>query len=411
MLLRSRLPVYVLVGLSVLIGCAGTPAYSQSQGIIVENIDPNASTKPVLQYQQLGIELMRYADRYSARMVLEADRISQQASTPDERRIAAMWKLASETAAYDIAVGSNYVENLLDMIVLASLTRIQVENYWVPELLGYELGQGLFKAALLLEDEIWEISNDVLTPEHQKDLKSLILDWHQANADQHYFWTVRFAGFTDQRAIDLQRASQKSGLLGQISQTRETADEIRLFGERLLYYLQRAPDLTRLQTELGLINAVSMPEVVQLLDNTERLTRSTERYADMIEQLPAERDAAIAQMIDVVSREREAAITQMFDRLSQEREQAITQMFDQFSRERQDAITQIAIQERDTIKELLMSTELKNAVEHIGSEGGEIVNTTFIRGALLILLWLIAYVGAKLAYDAFKRRSQAKQEP
>ena len=112
-----------------------------------------------------------------------------------------------------------------------------------------------------------------------------------------------------------------------------------------------------------------------------------------------------------MSQEREAAITQMFDRLSQEREQAITQMFDKLSRERQDAITQIALKERDTIKELLASKELREAVEHVGSEGGEIVNTTFIRGALLILLWLIAYVGAKLAYDAFKRRSQTKQGP
>ncbi len=59
----------------MLLGCAGTPAYSQSQGIIVEEIDPDPSNKPVLHYQQLGIELMRYADRYAARMVLEADRI------------------------------------------------------------------------------------------------------------------------------------------------------------------------------------------------------------------------------------------------------------------------------------------------------------------------------------------------
>jgi hypothetical protein len=106
-------------------------------------------------------------------------------------------------------------------------------------------------------------------------------------------------------------------------------------------------------------------------------------------------------MIDVISREREAAVIHLFDRLSQEREQATVQMFDKLSRERQNAITQIALKERDTIKELLTSKELQEVVEHIGSEGGEIVNITFVRGTLLILLWLIAYVGAKLAYDAF----------
>ena len=115
----------------------------------------------------------------------------------------------------------------------------------------------------------------------------------------------------------------------------------------------------------------------------------------MIEQLPAER---------------EAAIVQMFAQLSREREATIIQMFEQLSRERNAAITQLVTQEREVLKELLSSQELKEAVDHIGSQGGEIVNTTFIRGALLILLWLIAYVIAKLAYDAFRRRAESRRQ-
>ena len=391
----KRISVFLLLCFGLLPGCVSTPAHSQSEGIIVEKIGGDPSTKPAMQYQQLGVELMRYADRYAARMVLEADRIGQQATTAEMRRVVALWKLASETAATEIAVGPNYVENLLDMLVLASLNRIQIENYWMPEVIGKDLGQGLLKASIMLEEEIWGMADGVLTPDQQEDLLSVARDWYEQNPDQHNFWAIRLAGFSDQRAIDLQRVGQKGGLLGQISQTREAADEIRYFGERLLYYIQRAPELTRLQTELGMLDAVSMAEVVQVLDNTERLTRSTERYADMIEQLPTER---------------EAAIVQMFAQLSREREATIIQMFEQLSRERNAAITQLVTQEREVFKELLNSQELKNAVDHIGSQGGEIVNTTFIRGALLILIWLIAYVVAKLAYDVFKRRVESRRQ-
>ena len=394
--LLNPVPVVLLFCLGMLSGCVSTPAHSQSEDIVVEPIGGDSSTKPAMKYQQLGVELMRYADRYAARMVLEADRIGQQTETAEMRRTVALWKLASETAAYEIAVGPNYVENLLDMLVLASLNRIQVENYWMPEVIGKDLGHGLLKASFMLEKEVWDMADGILTPDQQEDLQSVIYSWYEQNKDQHYFWAIRLAGFTDQRAIDLQRVGQKGGLLGQISQTREAADEIRHFGERLLFYIQRAPELTRLQTELGMLDAANMDEVVQVLDNTERLTRSTERYADVMEQLPAEREAAIIQMFAQFSREREATIIQMFERLG---------------RERNEAITQLVTQEREVLKELLSSQELKDAIDHISSQGGEIVNTTFIRGALLILLWLIAYVAAKLAYDAFRGRAESRQQP
>ncbi|MDX1824771.1 MAG: hypothetical protein R3354_08625, partial [Thiohalomonadales bacterium] len=304
------------------------------------------------------------------------------------------WKLACQTTVVEIAVGPNAVENLLDMMVLASLTREEFETYWVPEYLGEDLGQGLLKASRMLEEEIWEDSKRVLTPEQQNDLRALIHEWNQQHPDQHYFWGIRFAGFTDQRAIELQQVQETGGLLGEIAQTRETAVEMREFGERVMYYMQRAPNITRLQAEFGLREMLNTPEAVQLLDNTERLTRSTERYAVMLEKLPAEREAAIIQMFDKLSREREAAIMQMFDKLS---------------REREHAIAQLVHQEREALKGLLTSAELKTAVSQISTEGGEIANTTFIRGALLILLWLFAYVGGKIAYDVLANKLYRKR--
>jgi hypothetical protein len=394
MFLLNRLFVSILICASLVAGCVGTPTQPKSQDVTVAKIGAGPDGRPAMQRQQLEVEIMRYGDRYSARMSLEADRIREKATTPELRRFASGWKLACQTAVVEIAVGPNAVENLLDMMGLASLTREELETYWVPEYLGAELGQGLLKASRMLEEEIWQGSKRILTPEQQNDLRTLIHEWNEQHPDQHYFWSIRFAGFTDQRAIELQSVQETGGLLGEIAQTRETAVEMREFGERVMYYMQRAPNLTRLQAEFGMREMLNTPEMVQVLDNTERLTRSSERYAAVIEKLPAERDAAIVQMFDKLSREREAAIIQMFDKLSQARE---------------EAIVQLALEQREAIKSLLVSEELQTAVGQISTEGGEIANKTFIRGALLILLWLFAYVGGKIAYDILTRRLYRKR--
>jgi hypothetical protein len=391
----NRLFIFLSIGASLVAGCVGTPTQPKSQDVTVAKIGDEAASKPAMQRQQLEVEVMRYGDRYAARMSLEADRIKAKATTPELRWFAAGWKLACQTAVVEIAVGPNAVENLLDMMVLASLTREEVETYWVPEYLGAELGQGLLKASRMLEEEIWEKTKRVLTPEQQKDLRTLIHEWNEQNPDQHYFWNIRFSGFTDQRAIDLQRVEETGGLLGEISQTREAAVEIQEFGERVMYYMQRAPNLTRLQAEFGLREVLSMPEVIQVLDNTERLTRSTERYAAMIEKLPAERDAAVVQMFNELSREREAAIIQMFDKLSQEREEAVAQLM---------------VQQREAIEALLISEELHSAVADIGREGKDITNKTFVRGALLVLLWGVVFVAGRIISGAYLNRTHRKQQ-
>lgn len=397
MISLNRFFMFLLICASLLVGCAGlgSPTQPKSQDVTVAKIGAEAATKPAMQRQQLEVEIMRYGDRFSARMSLEADRIRAKATTPELRSFASGWKLACQTAVVEIAVGPNAVENLLDMIVLASLTREEVETYWVPEYLGAELGQGLLKAARMLEEEIWEGSKRVLTPEQQNDLRSLIREWNEQHPDQHYFWGIRFGGFTDQRAIELQRVEETGGLLGEIAQTRETAVEMREFGERVMYYMQRAPNLTRLQAEFGMHEMLNTPEAIQLLDNTERLTRSSERYAAVIEKLPAERDAAIMQMFSELSREREAAIIQMFDKLTREREVAIAQLIQE---------------QREAIKALLISEELHSAVADIGSEGKDIANKTFVRGALLVLLWGVVFVAGRIISGAYLNRTRRKQE-
>ena len=210
--------------------------------------------------------------------------------------------------------------------------------------------------------------------------QALIHAYHETFPDQHYFWFIRFGEFTDQRAVELQQVKETGGLLGEVSQVRETAVEMREFGERVMYYMHRAPNLTRLQAEFGMREAFITPEVVQTLENVDRVGRSTERYASVLEKLPADTEAAI------------------------------THMFGELSKEREAAIAQIAHQQQEAIKALLISEELQTAVTNIGTEGEEITNTAFIRGVLLVLLWGVVFVIGRVIADKFRIRYQHKQQ-
>lgn len=392
-LYRIKTLIFSLLISLVLTACVGDPMTPKSQDVAVApfiSVSPSATTTQTnIKREQLSAEIMRYADRYSGRMSLEADRIKSQATTADMRWFASGWNLMSQKTVLDISIGPNAVENLLDMLVFASLTRIEVESYWVPDYLGQELGAGLLQSSRILEEDIWGLSAQVLTPEQQQNLRIMIQEWQTDNPDLHFFWAVRFSGFSSQRAKDLERIEQTGGLLAEVQMTRETAAEIQAFSERLLHYLQRAPGITRLETEFAMREALRTPEINQLMDDAHILANSSARYAAIGEKLPADTNTIFNNLFEQLSHEREAALTQLHEKLSQERIAAIDYL---------------AKRQLELMSQLLVSKELEKAVDHISDEGGEIANVTFIRGAILILLWVVAYVCGKLGYDYIKHR-------
>jgi len=388
-----------------LASCAGAPLPPKSEMVTVNPVGPRPpGERRQIKREQLAAEIMRYADRYAARMALEADRIDEQATDMQLRYFATGWKLQARTAVLNIAVGPNAVENLLDMLVLSTLARYSVETYWAPTYLGGQTGAGLLEASRQLEEEAWSEAARVLTTEQQDALRGLITQWTEKNPDQHYIWAVRFSGFSGQRAADLARVSETGGLLAEAQRAREAVDEVRAFSERVLYYMLRAPGLTRLEAQFGILEVLRMPEVQRLLDDTERVTRSTERYADFVEKLPSERDAAINQLMDGMTGERETAINQFMGELSREREAAIYQLMGELSRERDAALTQVMNDQLRTVQAFLTSDEFIQTLEQIRRESSKIADITFLRGAILILLWMIAYVIAKLVIQYLSSR-------
>ncbi len=317
----SMLPVGLLaLGLA---GCALGTAPQVSQDVSVAPVrygQDDAATPTGVKRAQLEAEIMRFADRYAGRMATEMFRINDLDTSGDLRLLTLGWIVKSRTAVVTIAVGPNAVENMLDMVVLASLTRHSVETYWVPRFLGEELGSGLIEASRTLNEDIWAIAGEVLTPAQQQDLRLLIAEWLEKHPDDLNFWEVRFDGFSGQRAAELEKVEQSGGLLGEVAQTRQTAEQIQQFGERVLYYMQRAPTITRQEAQFAVYSLVRQPEFAGLFDSTARLTQTAERFATVAETLPQQQFAVISQLMDRIDEQRAAAIEEVSVALTQQRE-------------------------------------------------------------------------------------------
>ena len=77
----------------------------------------------------LEIEVMRFADSYASLEAEAADDFIAKAATPEARIAGVKWKLGQATAAYIDATGPNAALNALDLVVLATASRMVVESY------------------------------------------------------------------------------------------------------------------------------------------------------------------------------------------------------------------------------------------------------------------------------------------
>ena len=258
--------------------------------------------------EELEDQVRRFADRYYTRVALAANNIRAQTTTPEQYLLMQQWKSTSITTIVEMEIGPNAVTNLLDMLVVTTLSRILVEEYWVPEVIGEAIGQDFISAYRILEQDIWSIADSVLTASQQDGLHILINEWRAANPDQIYPWYIRLGEFSGQRAAQLNSLKQSGGLLKEVAKARETAEEIQAFGERMLFYLQRAPAITSTEMENSVLEVLGGPQISLILDDANHFVVAVEKLVDVIDQLPNDRLAAIDQFMDRISEERLALL-------------------------------------------------------------------------------------------------------
>jgi methyl-accepting chemotaxis protein len=275
----------------------------------VQRFTPREESKVrAAQLQELQLKVMRFADDYSGRISDPIVHLNIQTTPAEVRLRAHNWRVSQATAAYTIASGANPTINALDMIVLATLSRMVVEDRLLADY--GERGRSLLDAHRSLEQQSWSLVDGVLNADQSKEVLAAIDRWRAENPTTRSVAQVRFADFA---ALELRRGTQQQqqgnnslfGFIGldplsnldpavrEIEQTRQLA-------ERTIYYLQRAPGLLDMEVERLVYQLAAMPESERTLTNIDRLSLAAEAIGTLSNRAP-----------DIIASERQAIISQL----------------------------------------------------------------------------------------------------
>jgi len=304
----SAIRLFVLCLAAAAIVACQSPQPTTEQVLVAPLSSDGRPRESTMTREELEDHVRRFADRYFTRVTLTANEFGKATESAEQRALMLEWKTVSQTSIVDIAIGQNAVTNLLDMMVITRLSLLVVESYWIPERFGEELGAPFRQTYADLEQDIWTVADDVLTQEQQAELRQLIDDWHAENPDQIYPWYVRLSDFSGQRAASLAAVEQTGGLLSEVARAREAAEEIQAFGERVLFYLQRAPMITTNEFEASVASSLQQPQIESMVAHTDRFISSVEKFVALIDELPDEHLAAIDQAMDRIGEERHALL-------------------------------------------------------------------------------------------------------
>lgn len=262
-------------------------------------------------------DVMREADQYVAAVAQATDDFRARVGTTEARNAAQQWKLNEATVAIVTATGENPVLNAVDMVVLASLSRMVVEDYWVGEKFG-EAARPLLETHRRLESNAWSVVAEVLTLGQQQELRERLLANRKQQPNQRYVTEVRvpeLRAALNQVPTEGQRQTSGSlfnllylNPLAGLDPTTQAIQQSRILAQRAMYYAQRAPMLLGWQVELTTYQLAAQPESRAVLSDVDEVAKATTVFAKTTEGLPKlvndQREAAINQLLAGVANER-----------------------------------------------------------------------------------------------------------
>ncbi len=287
----------------------------------------------------MQFNVMRFADQYVGVTNEAINGLQREEQRPQQRLALQDWKVQQTTATYTIASSSNPVDATLDMVVLATLSRMVVDESWVGELYG-DRARVVQHAYGAVEAEAWPLLKGVLSEGQVTRLRGIITRWRIEHPNMRSVAQIRFkdlaASVGTPDGGEEHPSSDLSSLVGldplSLDPATQEITRSRELAARSMYYVQRMPALLDMQTERLTYQLASMPETTALLGDAARMSTLGGAASHLSETLP-----------EVIAREREAAI-------------------DQLVRAMQDQRATVALMTRDLRSTLRTGTETANAV-------------------------------------------------
>lgn len=194
-------------------------------------------------------------------------------------------------ASLDIAVGPNPRVAMLDLLVLSALQTWALEHTWAGHGIPAEMIAPAEARLAEARAEMRSKASRHLSPAQLGELDRLIAAWIAAHPRQMLVSFVRLADFAgDRNELTLADRELAHGLLREVEQVTSAIDDVRLLGERALWYAARYPFVVGQQAELTSMRvAESLSREVtsqrealfaQLAEERERTMRMIERAKD-----------------------------------------------------------------------------------------------------------------------------------
>jgi hypothetical protein len=284
-------------------GCKAMSPASSSKGT-EKRLFGSDGTKEFTQTQvQLGVE--RFADRYWSKVAEAADELRDNATTPEARAAAQGWRVSQCTGVIIDATGPLPIVNVMNMVVLATLSRMVAEDHWVGGTYG-DSARRLLETHHPLEQEAWELAAVVLTEAQRQELRDTINEWRAENPQQR---DVALVQLSDLEKVAAAAKAPTTGSIGSISiftlpflnplagldPATQSIEQTRELAGRMTFYVQRLPTLMRWQVELLSYQVTLQPELRNLLGDADRLAKVAQELPQVINQ---QRKAAIDQVFD-----------------------------------------------------------------------------------------------------------------
>jgi hypothetical protein len=257
---------------------------------------------------RLQLNIMRFADEYTATIVEPIRQFQLKTTDPAERLAAQTWKVSQVTAAYTIAAGPDPQINAIDMVVFATLSRMVIDDVWIAQRYD-QRAVPLQRAHAQMEEMAWQSVSQVLTPAQVQELHNLIDDWRAKNPTALSVTYIHFDAFAESIGRPTPGKSVTPGslfsfigldpLAGLDPAVRELT-QTRQLGERALYFAERTPNLVDMQVERAAMQFAAMPETTQFLQDTQRASLAAQKAGELAAVLP-----------DLLTKERTAAIEQL----------------------------------------------------------------------------------------------------
>lgn len=324
---------------------------------------------------QIQAKVMSFTDRYIALTSQGFDDVSGADDSLAVRRLVSRLRIVWVSNALAIGSSKNPVTALLDMTVMVTLQRQTWDEQWRRTHFTDERAESLSRALRMLEEEIWELNEAVLTPDECEALRAMIVAIRERYPDVVDVSSLRASELAAERQVSLHHARGGGSLfrlfgldpMANLSPATRQFAESRLLGERMFFYASRAVLLMNWHIEAALLESVAEPEMQRIITAVDRAGESSERAAAVMEDVAAQ-----------ITEERTAAIDQVAERLREERTLAVDQFFEGIRAERE------AFLERLNAEERLQGTlaEMRGVVE-AGTTLSDSVQATLVEAGRL----------------------------